>query len=109
MNVETNFKPEKQAKDTAYLAKVAKEPCCVCEAYGMVQTSPTTVHHTICGRYSQSRTPDLQAIPLCEEHHQGLWFTKTDKLAIHKGKDSWIKAYGPDTDYIAATQDRILK
>lgn len=90
----------------AYLAAIHELPCCICRAYGEPQLSPTQAHHTICGRFSQKRTPDRQAIPLCEGHHQGLW--DDSKIAIHKGKRTWVEAYGPDTDYIAATQDKIL-
>lgn len=103
MNVQTNFKPEKKGGNPLYMALVAELPCCICEAFGEVQLSKTQVHHTICGRYGQTRTPDEQAIPLCEGHHQGLW--DQSKVAIHKGKETWVKLYGPDTDYIAATQD----
>jgi len=101
-------KPPTAARDRAYLAAIHDLPCAVCDAFGQVQTSRTEAHHTICGRYSQAKTPDRQAIPLCQEHHQGLDFITSDKLAIHKGKESWVAAYGPDTDYIATTQDKIL-
>ncbi len=102
-------KQGKPAKDAKYLAGVRNLPCVICEAFGFHQTSPTTVHHTICGRYSGGKTPDRQAIPLCDCHHQGLRFDRDrTKLAIHNGKDSWVEAYGKDTGYIAATQDRIL-
>lgn len=95
--------------DREYLHAIHQLPCCVCEAFGFVQASPTEAHHTICGRYGNKRTPDRQAIPLCMCHHQGLRHDRDrSKLAIHQGKESWVKAYGPDTDYIAATQDKIL-
>jgi hypothetical protein len=92
--------------DAEYIARIHNLPCCICQAFGEVQTSPTQAHHTICGRYSQKRTPDKQAIPLCEGHHTGLM--DTSKLAIHKAKKTWVNKYGADTDYIAATQDAIL-
>jgi hypothetical protein len=42
-------------------------------------------------------------------HHQGLRHDRdTAKLAIHRGKSSWVTAYGPDTDYIEQTQIAIL-
>ena len=93
--------------DAEYLSAIHGLQCCVCEAFGETQTSPTQAHHTICGRYGHRRTPDKQAIPLCEGHHQGLW--DTSKLAIHKAKKTWVAKYGPDTDYIAATQDKLLR
>ncbi len=86
-------------KDPAYLKAVRALPCCICGLF------PAYAHHTICGRYSQGKTPDRQAIPLCEGHHQGLW--DTTKLAIHKNQTAWVAEFGPDTDYIEATQDAI--
>lgn len=98
-------KPPKPAKDPAYLAKVRKLPCCICVAFGGPQLSPTAAHHVIHGRYSQIKSPDRMAIPLCEGHHQGQF--DTSKIAIHREPDRWRWEYGLDTDYIAATQDAI--
>jgi len=106
MKVRSNFKPPQRSSDAWYLGVVRQLPCCICQAFGEVQTSASEAHHTICGRYSQRKTPDRQVIPLCDGHHQGKF--DTDKLAIHNGKESWAAKYGPDTDFIAATQDRIL-
>jgi len=87
-------------KDKKYLEAIHNLPCCICEAFGHRQTTPTQAHHTICGRYSQRKTPDRQAIPLCYHHHQG-------EDGIHQGKRSWVAKYGQDTDYIAGTLDAI--
>ena len=103
MNQLATFRPN--GKDKEYLRDIHKLPCCICEANGEVQESPTQAHHTICGRFSMKKTPDRQAIPLCEGHHQGLH--DKSKLAIHQGKASWVERYGPDTDYILPTQDKI--
>ena len=92
-------------KDLAYLRALHQLPCVICENFGEIQTSPTTAHHTICGRYSQRKTPDRQAIPLCDGHHQG--DHDTTKTAIHRDRAEWVRRYGPDTDYIAATQDAV--
>jgi len=101
-------KTGKAGKDPEYLNRVRQLPCCVCEAFGEYQTSHTTAHHTICGRYSGAKTPDRQAIPLCDCHHQGMKFDRDrSKIAIHSNKRAWIEAYGLDTDYIAQTQDKI--
>jgi len=51
--------------------------------------------------------PDAMAIPLCEGHHQGLW-DKT-KLALHQAPQEWRMKYGPDTDWVAPTQDKLGK
>lgn len=102
-------KPQREVKDPAYLVKVRALKCCICVAFGFRQTSETEAHHTIFERFGTLRTPDRQAIPLCQCHHQGLRFDRDKtKLAIHQGQATWVAAYGPDTDYIAATQDQIL-
>lgn len=98
-------KQPKAPKDPAYLAKVRQLPCCICEAWGMPQNSPTAAHHWIMGRGGNVKTPDRQAIPLCEGHHQGL--RDTTKIAVHHEPEAWREAYGLDTDYIAVTQDKI--
>lgn len=99
------LKASKEAKDPAYLARVRSLPCCICEAWGFVQLSDTTAHHTKCGRYGTRRTPDRQVIPLCDGHHQGDW--DASKIAFHRDQTLWAENYGPDTDYIAATQDAL--
>lgn len=91
------LKPAKPKRDPAYLAAVACRPCCICQAFGEAQTSKTTVHHVIMGRHGTSRTPDCQAIPLCEGHHQGNF--DTSKVAIHREPAKWADLYGKDTDY----------
>jgi len=88
-----------------HMARVAELPCCICDAYGMPQISPTQVHHCIHGRYSTARRDDMMTIPLCEGHHQGMF--DTSKLAIHREKRLWKEKYGPDTDYIERTIHRI--
>lgn len=98
-------KPLRYKKDPAYLAKVHSLPCCICEAFGEVQQSPTEAHHVFCGRFSQIKTPDDMAIQLCDGHHQGKF--DRSKLAIHAAKETWVAAYGPDTDYVAAPQDKV--
>lgn len=101
-------KPARDPKDTPYLRRVKTLPCCICENFGMVQTSPTDAHHTKSGRYGGRRTPDRQAIPLCKCHHQGLRADRDkSKIAYHQNQAEWERLYGPDTDYIAQTQDRL--
>lgn len=94
------LKPGKAKPDPAYLARVRELPCVVCEAFGEPQTTPTAAHHTIHGRFSQVKTPDRQAIPLCYEHHQG-------HKGVHTHPEWWKRVYGLDVEYIAITQDRL--
>jgi len=91
--------------DPAYLARVRDLPCIICESFGMQQTSPTTAHHPIMGRGGSRRTPDAMAIPICDGHHQGTFDTR--KIALHQTPKAWREAYGPDTDYVAVTQDKL--
>jgi len=93
--------------DHAYLAKVRELPCCICEAFGEPQLSATTAHHPIHGRFSQRKTPDRMAIPLCDGHHQGSF--DGSKIAVHAEPTKWKRLYGEDHEYSAITQDRILK
>lgn len=94
------IKQAKPERDPAYLARVRTLPCCICEAFGFVQIGPTFSHHTFCGRFSQEKTPDREAIPLCHLHHQGAF-------GIHTDKDAWVQEFGDDRDYIAATLDKL--
>lgn len=101
-------KAGKPAKDRDYLRKVRTLPCCICTNFDMMQTSTTDAHHTKSGRYGSEKTPDRQAIPLCKCHHQGLRFDRDkSKVAFHQGQETWESLYGPDTDYIAGTQDAV--
>lgn len=99
------LKQDAEARDAYYLAAVRMLPCCICDAWGMPQLSPTTAHHCICGRYGTRKSPDSHAIPLCDGHHQGTF--DTSKIAIHRERKTWVEEYGPDTDWIAPTQDKL--
>lgn len=93
------------AADPAHLERIRALPCIVCWAHGLPQNSATTAHHPICGRYSRRRVADKLAIPLCDGHHQGDF--DTSKIAIHRDRTLWVETYGPDTDWIAITQDML--
>ncbi len=98
-------KAEKVKRNPAYLERVRGLPCCICEAFGEWQMSPTSAHHPIHGRFSQRRVPDEMAIPLCEGHHQGLM--DGSKVALHKEPSKWKRLYGEDHEWIAVTQDKL--
>jgi len=88
----------------AYLAIVRQQPCCICERFGLVQTTPTEAHHVICARGGNRKTPDDDAIPVCRAHHR----TGEDGfLSVHKHRKAWVAAYGLDMDYVAATRERV--
>ena len=96
----------KAKPDPKYLAKVRALPCCICEAFGFQQTTPTEAHHPICERYGNEKVPDHEAIPLCNGHHSGDF--DVTKIAIHRDRALWVEWCGSDREYIAQTQDRIL-
>lgn len=98
------LKPDPVAKDMAYLARVRELPCCICEAFGEPQMTPTTAHHVIHGRFSQRKTPDRMAVPLCADHHQ---IGGNGKVALHSEPTRWKRLYGEDHTYTAATQDKL--
>lgn len=102
-------KPERAKPDPAYLARVRELPCCICEAWGMRQNSPTEGHHTKSGRYGNEKTPDNMAIPLCHSHHNKLrkYPGDEDKIGFHNAQETWEREYGPDTDWINPTRDKI--
>ena len=93
------LKRAKDKKDAKYLDKVRERPCCICQKFGMVQRSPTTAHHPIHDRYGTRKVGDRQAIPLCDDHHQGQWGSAPDYVAIHKEPIKWRELYGPDWSY----------
>ncbi len=96
-------------EDAPYMGKVRCLPCCICEAFGMAQTSHTEAHHPIHGRFSNEKAPDGAAIPLCMCHHQGLRFDRDrSKLAIHQGKETWDAEYGRDYEHVLPTRIAIL-
>lgn len=99
------LKEPREAKDPKYLKRVRELPCCICDAFGMPQNSPTAAHHPIHGRGGFLKRPDSTAIPLCEGHHQGDF--DTSKIAVHRDPDLWKDHYGPDTDWIKPTQDKL--
>lgn len=94
-----SIKPSKARKgyDPDFLAQIAARPCIICKTFNMPQLSPTTVHHVCHDRFSQQKTPDRMAIPLCDGHHQGRF--DTSKVAIHREKERWRELYGPDHSY----------
>ena len=100
------LKQPKAAPDPAYLARVRELPCVVCDASGEMQYTPTTAHHVIHGRFSQRKTPDRMAIPLCADHHQ---LGGNGKAALHANPALWKRLYGEDHDFVAVTQDKILE
>lgn len=102
--------PAPQTRDTFkrpdYLAAVRELPCCVCQAWGEVQRTPTEAHHVFHGRFSGRKTPDIMAVPICRAHHTGD-MSDPEKLAIHRRKESWQRKYGADHHFTARTQDTL--
>jgi hypothetical protein len=99
------LKAEKPAKDRAHMARVAALPCCICEAYGLQQLTPTQVHHAIHGRFSRTRASDRETLPLCYDHH----FGGNGRLGIHQSKAAWERLYGPDYGYLPTISEQLAK
>lgn len=106
MNRDMPYRTEPR-KSPEYLEAIHNLPCAVCASRGWQQSSPTQAHHVICERFSQVKTPDVMAIPLCDGHHLGM-VDKT-KIAIHQSKLAWVEAHGPDTGFIARTQNALFR
>jgi hypothetical protein len=102
-------KAEVEPDNPERLAAVRRLPCCICWEWGMTQNSPTEAHHCKSGRYSNEKTPDSMAIPLCHSHHNKLrpYPGDEEKLGYHNGQETWERYYGPDTDWISWTEKRI--
>lgn len=107
MNVTPNFKQPKAVKDPKYVGYVKQLPCVICEAYGEPYgQAPSDAHHPICGRFSQAKAPDHTVIPLCKAHHQT---GEHGKPSVHGHRAAFVEAYGPDTEYIDITRDRVFE
>lgn len=101
----TRQKQPKAKPRPDYLEAVRQLPCCICAEFGEPQMSPTTAHHPIHDRFSTRKVPDVQAIPLCDGHHQGTF--DHSKLALHQAPSRWRREYGPDHGWIEETQQRV--
>ena len=97
------LKTKTKKKNAKHLDKIRSMPCCVCQKFGQVQLSQTTAHHVIHDRYGTTKSSDLEAIPLCDGHHQALW-DKSKDCAIHDNKKKWRELYGADWSYVQVTQ-----
>lgn len=95
------------SRNPKHLARVRELPCVICSEYGLPQLTSTHAHHCIHGRYSQRKTPDFMAIPLCEGHHQGLY--DHSKTAIHKEPQKWRDLYGDDTGWLSWVEQKLGK
>ncbi|MBM5575816.1 Ref family recombination enhancement nuclease [Deefgea sp. CFH1-16] len=85
------------AKTTAeceYHAVIAARPCVICNALGMQQETPTSVHHMRSGAGLSQRSSHFLVLPLCYEHHQG-------KSGIHGNRSAWRLAKLEEMDCLA--------
>jgi NAD-dependent SIR2 family protein deacetylase len=90
-NLPPQPKPQKAKPNPSYLRNVRALRCVICFR------QPCEAHHPIYRRFSQARVPDEMAIPLCPSCH----------AELHRDKKAWFAKYGPDTDFVAATQDAL--
>lgn len=65
-----------------HMGRIAQMPCAVCGAFGV------HVHHIRTGVGMGRRASNLDTIPLCPEHHQGM-------TGIHGcGRKAWERHHG---------------
>ena len=65
-----------------HMGRIAQMPCAVCGAFGV------HVHHIRTGVGMGRRASNLDTIPLCPEHHQGM-------TGIHGcGRKAWERYHG---------------
>lgn len=89
--------PVKFPSNPAHLAKVAELGCIIC-------SRPAEVHHVRHGNVGMGRRPpDLDAIPLCPEHHR----TGGYKVAIHAGRRGFEDVFGPAVQLLQLTRERL--
>ena len=90
-------KPEKPARDPAYLNDVRQLPCLVCGRF------PSVPHHAKHGRGARRVASDYDAIPLCPDHHTG-------PNGIENGAETFRRRHGWwDTDMIDPTRAAVAR
>jgi hypothetical protein len=88
--------------DKEHLNKLVELGCCVClrEGFG---ASPAEVHHIRSRAGAGQRSADMDAIPLCAQHHR----TGGYGVAFHAGKKGFESRYGTEEELLAWTMERI--
>lgn len=78
-----------------HMGRIAQMPCAVCGAFGV------HVHHIRTGVGMGRRASNLETIPLCPEHHQGM-------TGIHgMGRKAWERHIGKtELQLLKETNDR---
>lgn len=79
-----------------HMGRIAEMPCAVCGVYGV------HVHHIRTGVGMGRRASNLDTIPLCPEHHQGM-------TGIHgMGRKAFERNYGVSELELLSETKRIL-
>lgn len=82
-------KPERPARDPAYVAEVRRLGCIICGS-----TVEIEVHHAIEGRFAQRKASDHDTICLCGAHHR----------LKHRSPATFLELYGFEADLVASTR-----
>lgn len=78
------------------LDQIASAGCCVCRKFHH-EWSPAEIHH-VRRLATSKRRKDAPVIPLCFNHHRGIY-------GIHTlGRATWEQLYGLETNYIEGEQ-----
>lgn len=59
--------------------------------------SDVQLHHPIMGRFSQTKTSDMEVLPTCPACHD----------LIHNHRDVWLKNHKADWEYLEQTQKAV--
>lgn len=80
-----------------HLALVKSLPCAVCGS-----PAPSDAHHILEGRIPGRKSPDMLAIPLCKDCHQG------SHNGIHGQKRMWSVMKKTEHDCLAETLEKLF-
>ncbi|HCR17479.1 MAG TPA: hypothetical protein DIU35_08350 [Candidatus Latescibacteria bacterium] len=86
-----------QASHPAHLAAVAGLGCIICGR-------PAECHHVRQMSGMGLRPSDLDAIPLCPDHHR----TGGYGTAVHAGRRAFARNFGSESDLLNQTRQRLI-
>lgn len=80
-----------------HLLRIKEMDCSLCGASG-----PSDAHHILEGRCPGRKSPDMLAIPLCKDCHQG------SRNGIHGQRIMWNVIKKSELDCLAETLSKLL-
>ena len=95
-------KKAKTQAERRHHERIAGMSCVLCDALGVPQTEPTTVHHIREGQGMAQRAPHYLTVPLCKWCHQG-------ELGVHGNQSMLRMAKMDELDMLAETIRRLCE